>query len=86
MRAWFQETSENSLFFEAVKKPAKITYHQNAVVDYSVQKKYASMDTKMHDVGLSTLDWYTKRFRNNSTNLLSFNGTPRRYNRAYKVA
>ena len=48
MRASFQETSGNSLFFEAVKKPVKITYHQNAVVDYSVQKKYASMDTKMH--------------------------------------
>ena len=48
MRASFQETSGNSLFFEAVKKPVKITYHQNAVVDYSVHKKYASMDTKMH--------------------------------------
>ena len=37
MRAWFQVTSVNILFFEAVKKqiPVKIAYHQNAVVGYT---------------------------------------------------
>ena len=68
----------NILFFAAVKKqiPVKITYHQNAVssgvqvlfikskisVTLFSRNTQAWPDTKRQDLGLSTLDWYTKRF------------------------